>query len=194
MSHDLKAPLRAIESASRWIEEDMGQDGLPAHIREFLGLMRQRVRRMENLIAGILELARVGRTAEADEKVFVRQLLREITDSIAPPAGFHIELPFFLPTLTTNRVQLQQVFTNLLSNAIKYHDHPEVGRVTIACGEAGAFYQFSVADDGPTSPRNTTSGCSSFFKPWSSATPARARAWAWPSSKKLWSGRAAASA
>ena len=149
VSHDLKAPLRAIESASRWIEEDMGQDGLPPHIREFLGLMRQRVRRMENLIAGILELARVGRTAQADETVFVRQLLREIIDSIAPPAGFHIELPFFLPTLSTNRVQLQQVFTNLLSNAIKYHDHPEVGRVTISCGEAGAFYQFSVADDGP---------------------------------------------
>ena len=149
VSHDLKAPLRGIESASRWIEEDMGQEQLPAHIREFLSLMRQRVHRMEKLITGILDLARVGRVARADETVFVRTLLREIIDSLNPPVGFRVELPFFLPTLTTDAVQLQQVFTNLLSNALKYHDHPETGSVAIGCDDAGDFYAFSVADDGP---------------------------------------------
>ncbi|MGI4821547.1 MAG: sensor histidine kinase [Janthinobacterium lividum] len=150
VSHDLKAPLRGIESASRWIEEDMGKDNLPPHIREFLALMRQRVHRMENLITGILALARVGRVAEANEPVFVRQLLREITDTLSMPEGFHLDLPFFLPTLVTNRTQLQQVFTNLISNAIKYHDHPSTGHITIGCDEApGDFYRFSVQDDGP---------------------------------------------
>ena len=127
----------------------MGKDQLPAHIREFLGLMRQRVHRMEKLISGILDLARVGRMAQANETVFVRTLLREIVDTLNPPKGFHVELPFFLPTLTTNAVQLQQVFTNLISNALKYHNHPETGTVTIGCDDAGEFYQFSVADDGP---------------------------------------------
>ena len=149
VSHDLKAPLRGIESASRWIEEDMGKDQLPPHIREFLGLMRQRVHRMEKLISGILDLARVGRMAQSDETVFVRTLLREIIDTLNPTKGFHVELPFFLPTLTTNAVQLQQVFTNLVSNALKYHDHPATGTVHIGCDDAGEFYQFSVADDGP---------------------------------------------
>ncbi|MDB5234007.1 MAG: hypothetical protein JWR44_1000 [Hymenobacter sp.] len=149
VSHDLKAPLRGIESASRWIEEDMGKDQLPPHIREFLGLMRQRVHRMEKLITGILDLARVGRVAQADETVFVRTLLREIIDTLNPPPGFKVELPFFLPTLTTNAVQLQQVFTNLISNALKYHDHPATGTVHIGCDDAGEFYLFSVADDGP---------------------------------------------
>ena len=149
VSHDLKAPLRGIESASRWIEEDMGKDQLPPHIREFLGLMRQRVHRMEKLISGILDLARVGRMAQSDETVFVRTLLREIIDTLNPPEGFQVELPFFLPTLTTNAVQLQQVFTNLISNALKYHDHPATGTVHIGCDDAGEFYQFSVADDGP---------------------------------------------
>jgi len=149
VSHDLKAPLRGIESASRWIEEDMGAEQLPPHIREFLGLMRQRVHRMEKLITGILDLARIGRVAQADETVFVRTLLREIIDTLNPPTGFKIELPFFLPTLTTNAVQLQQVFTNLISNAIKYHDHPATGTVHISCDDAGDFYLFSVADDGP---------------------------------------------
>lgn len=149
VSHDLKAPLRGIESASRWIEEDMGKDALPPHIREFLGLMRQRVHRMEKLIIGILDLARVGRVAQANETVFVRTLLREIIDSLHLPTGFKVELPFFLPTLTTNAVQLQQVFTNLVSNSVKYHDHPEKGTVHIGCDDAGEFYSFSVADDGP---------------------------------------------
>jgi signal transduction histidine kinase len=150
VSHDLKAPLRGIESASRWIEEDMGKDNLPTHIREFLALMRQRVHRMENLITGILALARVGRVAEANEPVFVRQLLREITDTLSMPEGLQLELPFFLPTLVTNRTQLQQVFTNLISNAIKYHDHPSTGHITIGCDEVpGDLYRFSVQDDGP---------------------------------------------
>ncbi|WP_071891437.1 sensor histidine kinase [Hymenobacter sp. PAMC 26628] len=149
VSHDLKAPLRGIESASRWIEEDMGPDKLPAHIREFLGLMRQRVHRMENLITGILDLARVGRVTEVNETVFVRQLLREIAANLNLPAGLHFELPFFLPTLVTTRVQLEQVFTNLISNAVKYHEHPEQANVTIGCDDAGDFYRFSVMDDGP---------------------------------------------
>ncbi len=148
VSHDLKAPLRGIESASRWIEEDMGDD-TPGPIREFLVLMRTRVRRMEHLITGILELARVGRTPQANEPVFVRQLLREIVDSLNLPAGFQVELPFYLPTLVTNRVQLQQVFTNLISNAAKYHHRPETGTVRIGFAEDAAFYTFSVADDGP---------------------------------------------
>jgi signal transduction histidine kinase len=150
VSHDLKAPLRGIESASRWIEEDMGKDSLPPHIREFLALMRQRVHRMENLITGILALARVGKVAEANEAVFVRQLLREITDTVGLPEGMHLELPFFLPTLPTNRTQLQQVFTNLISNAIKYHDRPSTGTIRIGCEDLNDnFYRFSVQDDGP---------------------------------------------
>ena len=149
VSHDLKAPLRGIESASRWIEEDMGPDQLPPHIREFLALMRQRVHRMENLITGILSLARVGRGAQTQQTVFVRTLLREVVDTLNPPAGFRVELPFFLPTLTTDVVQLQQVFTNLLSNALKYHERPETGVVIIGCDDAGEFYRFSVTDNGP---------------------------------------------
>ncbi len=149
VSHDLKAPLRGIESASRWIEEDMGPANLPADVREFLALMRQRVHRMENLITGILDLARVGRVAQANETVFVRQLLREIGTNLNLPAGLNFELPFFLPTLVTTRVQLEQVFTNLISNALKYHERPETASIRIGCDDAGDFYRFSVADDGP---------------------------------------------
>ncbi|NVO85541.1 sensor histidine kinase [Hymenobacter terrestris] len=148
VSHDLKAPLRGIETASRWIEEDLGQD-VPDHIREFLMLMRTRVRRMEHLITGILDLARVGRTPQADEAVFVRQLLRDIIDSLELPTGFEVELPFYLPTLHTNQIQLEQVFTNLISNAAKYHHDPAHGHVAIGCVEMPDHYTFSITDNGP---------------------------------------------
>ncbi|WP_324676397.1 sensor histidine kinase [Hymenobacter sp. GOD-10R] len=148
VSHDLKAPLRGIESATRWIEEDMGEE-LPPHIQEFLVLMRTRVHRMENLITGILELSRVGRVQQATERVNVRELLTEILDSLAPPEGFRLDLPTYLPTFVTPRVLLQQVFTNLISNALKYHDHPATGSVRVSCREDRQQYTFAVSDDGP---------------------------------------------
>ena len=91
----------------------------------------------------------MGRTAQANETVFVRTLLREIVDTLNPVEGFTVELPFFLPTLSTNAVQMQQVFTNLISNAVKYHQHPATGLVRIGCSEDKRFFTFSVADNGP---------------------------------------------
>ncbi|WP_400193837.1 ATP-binding protein [Hymenobacter sp. B81] len=148
VSHDLKAPLRGIESASRWIEEDMGQD-LPPHIREFLLLMRVRVHRMENLISGILELARIGRVEQLDERVDVRELLTEIVDVLAPPAGFQVLLPSYLPVMLAPRVELHQVFSNLLSNALKYHHDPAHGLARINYRETADDYVFTVGDNGP---------------------------------------------
>ena len=147
VSHDLKAPLRGIENASRWVEEDMGKE-LPANIQEYLMLMRTRVHRMENLINGILALARIGRTKEVKEVVDVQQLLTEVIDLVAPPDHIKIKITNKLPVLYTVRIQLQQVFSNLISNAIKYHDKPQ-GLITISCQEEKQTYLFSVSDDGP---------------------------------------------
>ena len=147
VSHDLKAPLRGIEVASRWVEEDMGRD-LPENIREYLMMMRVRVHRMENLINGILALARIGRTSHTQEEVDVNQLLTEVADMASPPSGFTISIAPDMPVLHTERIQLHQVFLNLISNAIKYH-HQDQGHVSITCTESDSFYTFSVSDDGP---------------------------------------------
>lgn len=148
VSHDLKAPLRGLESVSRWIEEDYGQTDVPPHIREFLALMRGRVHRMENLISGILALSRVGRAAESTEPVAVRDLLAEILEDLTPPAGLQVQLPTELPTLRTSRTALRQVLQNLLSNAIKYHPHPETGNITVTWRQAPAHHVFTITDDG----------------------------------------------
>jgi signal transduction histidine kinase len=147
VSHDLKAPLRGIENASRWVEEDMGKE-LPAHIQEYLLMMRTRVHRMENLINGILALARIGRSNLEEGMVDVHALIFEVIDMINPPLGFKIHIPERLPVVEGAKVELQQVFSNLLSNAIKYH-HSTTGNVTIAYQQLEDQYEFSVIDDGP---------------------------------------------
>ncbi len=147
VSHDLKAPLRGIEVASRWVEEDLGQE-LPAHVSEYLQMMRARVLRMENLINGILALARIGRTNHTLEVVDVQQLLSEITEMLSPPKGYKIHVQENMPVLYTVRIQLQQVFSNLISNSVKYHHRPH-GHVWVRHHLENNFHVFSVSDDGP---------------------------------------------
>lgn len=147
VSHDLKAPLRGIDNASKWVEEDLGKN-LPPHVQEYLRMMRVRVKRMENLINGILALARVGRSSQTEEEVNVQELLQETIDLLDPPKRFRIDLPPNLPVMRAVRVELEQVFSNLISNAIKYHHRPE-GHIVIHFQESPDYYSFSVSDDGP---------------------------------------------
>ncbi len=147
VSHDLKAPLRAIANLSTWIEEDL--DGqLPPDNQQQLQLLRTRVKRMESMIDSLLLYAKSGRQAAHVETFDLAELLAEIIDSLAPPAGFRIEIQPSLPTITTKRVLLSQVLTNLISNAIKHH--PAVtGHLDILAIEHPDCHEFIIKDDGP---------------------------------------------
>ena len=147
VSHDLKAPLRAIANLSEWIEEDL-EGKLPEENQRQMQLLRNRVHRMENLIDGLLQYSRVGRTEVPQETVNVRELLDEIFDSLAPPETFTIVVQPDLPTLVARKLLLSQVLSNLISNAIKHHDRSD-GRIEIAVTPKGNSYEFSVTDDGP---------------------------------------------
>ncbi len=151
-SHDLKAPLRAIANLSEWLEDDLGGQ-LPPDNQEQLVLMRQRVKRMERLIDGLLRYSRIGREQINAELVDTDYLLREIIDSLAVPPGFPIQVAPSMPTLTTKRLLLEQVFTNLLSNALKHHDRA-IGEIDVGWHDQGTHYVFFVADDGPGIPPN----------------------------------------
>ena len=145
VSHDLKAPLRAIDNLSQWIEEDL-EDKLDADTRQNMSLLRSRVQRMNNFIDGLLEYSRAGENREKTT-VDVGLMLREILDAIAPPPNFKIEIGENMPVLSTEALPLQQVFSNLISNAIKHHPRND-GKITISAIEQGKYYQFAIADDG----------------------------------------------
>lgn len=149
-SHDLKAPLRAVANLAEWLEEDLS-DSLTEDTREQLKLMRDRVGRMHGLIEGLLTYSRVGRTEGELQQVDSAELLAEVIDSLAPPAGFSIEVAPDLPNLYTDRLQLGQVFANLISNSVKHH-HKTQGRVRIYGHDLGGHCEFVVLDDGPGIP------------------------------------------
>jgi PAS domain S-box-containing protein len=148
-AHDLKAPLRAIANLSTWIEEDL-QAQIPGENPQ-LKLLRQRVKRMDALIDGLLRYSRAGREHLATETVDVAQVLAETIDSLSPPSCFQIQIDGNMPILNTKRLLLSQVFANLISNAIKHHDRVD-GRVEITVEDLGDCDRFSIADDGPGIP------------------------------------------
>lgn len=144
-SHDLKAPLRAIANLSGWIEEDLSEV-LTDETRHQMDLLRGRVHRMEALINGLLQFSRVGRLGTDKSLVSVGSILAEIIDSLAPPPSFTIEITP-MPTITTEKLALEQVFANLISNAIKHHPRQD-GKIQISVQESESYYEFFVADDG----------------------------------------------
>lgn len=147
VSHDLKAPLRAISNLSQWIEEDL-QGAMPADVQAQMTLLRSRVYRMETMINGLLDHARVGRSDSTINTVAVEELLLEVVDTVGLPSTFTVTLAPNLPTFETKRLLLLQVFTNLIGNAAKHHDRID-GSVHISVADRGKFYEFAVADDGP---------------------------------------------
>jgi signal transduction histidine kinase len=147
VSHDLKAPLRAVSNLSQWIEEDLAESLTPANQQQ-MNLLRERLGRMSATIDGLLDYARIGRSEESIEPVAVAELIAQTIDSLAPPPTFSISIAPNLPTLNTKRLFLSQVFANLIGNGIKHHDRSD-GSIQISCQECGDFYEFGIADDGP---------------------------------------------
>ncbi len=146
VSHDLRAPLRAIANLSQWIEDDLaGMMSEDTH--QQMQLLRSRVYRMAATISGLLDYARAGRTEVEIESVSVAQLLAEAIDSIAPSPTFKISIAP-MPTLNTKRLLLSQVFANLIGNGIKHHDRVD-GSIQISVRDDGDMYEFAIADDGP---------------------------------------------
>lgn len=146
VSHDLKAPLRGIANLSQWLADDL-VGLLPEPNQQQIRLLQERVHRMEALIDGLLEYSRVGRTTSVAETVDVAELLADVIDLLAPPPTFRLEIAPGMPTLTTDRLPLSQVFANLIGNAIKHHVRA-AGRVKISVEDLGDCYQFAVSDDG----------------------------------------------
>jgi signal transduction histidine kinase len=149
VSHDLKAPLRAIHEYAGLLTEP-GQStaseraGFPPRIAELVSRMRE-------MIDGALAYARAGRVGDRVEMVDSAALLREVVAFLAPPAGVAIELDAGLPLVHTERVPFEQVFRNLLSNAITYR-RPEGARIRVSARDAGEAWEFEVTDNGPGIP------------------------------------------
>ena len=145
-SHDLRAPLRGISNLATWIEEDLGTS-VPKKVKEHVALLKGRAARMDKLINGLLELARVGRTRQKPERVDVTELLHETIDLLSAPEASRILIVGAMPTMNAERFALQQVFMNLIQNAIQHAARKDV-IVRITAAERPTEYEFAVSDNG----------------------------------------------
>lgn len=118
ISHDLRAPLRAIHSLGVATIEDHGP-ALPSAARENLDIVLHSTERMARLIDSLLAFSRLGRETvrrgEVDHGALVRACLAELS----PDPSVRVDVGE-LPTTTGDAALLRQVWSNLLSNALKY--------------------------------------------------------------------------
>lgn len=148
VSHDLKAPIRAISTTAQFLREDIEDR---AAVNEHLDAIERRAVRMERLIGGLLEVARAGQVTGAVEHVQLDRLVREVVDQLGEAAKTRVEIEGAVPTFFTYRLGLEQVLANLISNGLK-HSKKDAAKVTVSLDDDGSHVRFVVADDGPGIP------------------------------------------
>jgi signal transduction histidine kinase len=147
VSHDLKAPLRAVSQLVGWLAADYAH-AFDDEGKENLGLLLNRVTRMHNLIDSILHYSRLGRTRDEMTEVDLNRLVSEVIDMVSPPPHITVTVEDRLPIVRCEETRIQELFQNLLDNAIKYMDKPD-GQIRIGCLQKDSHWQCRVSDNGP---------------------------------------------
>lgn len=161
-SHDLKAPLRAINNLAQWVTVD-AEEVLPSESKEHLHQMQERVKRMGKMLDDMLAYSKAGQAKEDVETVDVKQLVSEVVDFIGSDKQVKVHFGGKMPVFKTFKTPLMTVFRNLISNAIKHHNQNKVG-MAISCNQIGGYYEFLVADDGPGIPEEHQQRIFEMFK------------------------------
>jgi signal transduction histidine kinase len=149
ISHDLRAPLRAIDGFCRMIIEGYA-DRLDDEGRRLLEVVRANAQKMGDLIHAVLGLSRVAREDLQKSPVNMRDMAEAAyREVIAQGDGAEFEWSLSeLPEALGDPALLRQVWTNLLSNAVKY-TRPKAGRrITVGATTEPGWNTYSVADTG----------------------------------------------
>lgn len=120
VSHDLRAPVRAVLGYAQAIEDDYG-GLLDAEGRRLLTVVRDEASRMGDLIDDLLAFSRLGRQAMLKGEVDMTAMAREVAEDLlraADTADFKFAISD-LPKIRGDRMLLRQVWVNLISNAVK---------------------------------------------------------------------------
>jgi PAS domain S-box-containing protein len=147
-SHDLRAPLRAIEKFSQLLHKRYASR-LDDTANEFIGYIADGAERMKELIEDLLEYARAEtdelEMEETDCEEILEDTLANLEADIAECEAKVTHDP--LPTVEADGTQLLQVFQNLISNAIKYR-RGEPPKVHVTVQRDREHWRFSVRDNG----------------------------------------------
>jgi PAS domain S-box-containing protein len=150
VSHDLRAPLRAMNGFSRIIQEDYAE-GMTKEALRYLDLIKSNANLMGKLIDDLLDFSRIGRKSLQKRKVapgdLVHQVLGELQEE-RKDRKVQISVRD-LPTIEADPALMKVLYTNLLSNALKYTKNKEEANIEVGClngtGKEKVFY---VKDNG----------------------------------------------
>ncbi|WP_370262938.1 ATP-binding protein [Limnobacter sp.] len=146
VSHDLRAPLRAIDGFSNILKEDFAEQ-IPEDARGLLDRISYNARQMGGLIDGLLDFSRLLRADVARVRVDQQQMLDQILQQLDATGKNIVHVPA-LPVVYADPVLLKQVWMNLIDNAIKFSSKTTQPEVRITHAQQGDFHTFSVSDNG----------------------------------------------
>ena len=149
VSHDLRAPLRAIDGFSRILLEDYIEN-LDEEGKRVLSVIRNNTQKMGQLIDDLLLFSRLGRREITPSDIRMTELAKGVFEEIKPSANgqnlqFNVKT---LPLAQGDRSMMKQVFVNLLSNAIKFTRQKEMATIEIGGTNDGVENIYYVKDNG----------------------------------------------
>jgi PAS domain S-box-containing protein len=149
ISHDLRAPLRAIDGFSRILMEDYAPQ-LPSEAARYLQTVRENTQHMGHLIDDLLAFSRLSRQPLNKQPVAMASLARQALDSLSSEqVGRRVEFSMCeLPPCQGDPALLRQVWINLLANALKFTRGREVAYIEIGCVEREGKQVYFVKDNG----------------------------------------------
>lgn len=151
-SHDLRSPLRGIESLAKWVIED-ASDQLPDESRQHLVTLIDRIEFMQTLLNNLLAYSRIGRVSERVRHVDTQALVERIAAMLSKPQNAVVRAKD-LPVFETLPTPLETCLRNLIDNAIKHACRDDVVvNVTSHRDEQNVY--FVVADNGPGIPERS---------------------------------------
>jgi light-regulated signal transduction histidine kinase (bacteriophytochrome) len=149
VSHDLRAPLRAIDGFSRLLVEEYG-DQLDSEANRLLGVIRRNTARMSQLIDDLLAFSRLSRQPVARAPINMCELAARTFAEASVAAGER-KVEFVLDEIPPARGDLalmRQVFMNLLSNALKFSASSPKARIEVSTERTNGEDVYFVKDNG----------------------------------------------
>jgi light-regulated signal transduction histidine kinase (bacteriophytochrome) len=149
VSHDLRAPLRAVDGFSRMVLADYAAQ-LDAEGQRMLGVIRSEAQRMGRLIDDLLAFSRLGRQTIESARIDMLELSREVFDELSahePGRAVNFDLHPLPPALGTEAM-IRQVWVNLIGNALKFTKERETAEIEIGVKDEGDELVYYIKDNG----------------------------------------------
>ncbi len=147
VTHDIKAPIRAIDNLTTWITEDMGNDLKPS-VAENINLLRNRVNRTQRMMNALSDYSRISRLKESRQPVNPDKLIHAVIESLPESDNGKFTVTGCDKVIQAEKDLIQRIFTELIKNSLM-HSEKEITEITVRMEEMPDEYVFSVEDNGP---------------------------------------------